>query len=63
VMRARAKRAKYPPICALILVDCFVVEVPPNGLICAGQQLAGLKLLCRTGIVDLTVFPARSRRA
>src|SRR5215471_4664019 len=41
-------RVRYPP-CALILVDCLVMEAAPNGPICMGQQLAGLKLRCRTG--------------
>jgi hypothetical protein len=35
-------RAPSRLICALILVDCFVMEVTLNGLICVGQQLAGL---------------------
>src|SRR5262249_11539968 len=43
------QRADSRPICALILVDCMVMEAAPNGLICMGQQLAGLKLRCRTG--------------
>ena len=28
--------APYPPLCALILVECLVTEDAPNGLICMG---------------------------
>jgi integrase len=49
-------------ICVLILVDCLVMEAAPNVLICMGQQLAGISCNAGLEIVDLTVFPARSRR-